>query len=63
MKNIWIVILLLFALVSDGRLLRYQRYRKPRPSGLYRVSPLTGVRIALPSEYDNQFFIVNILII
>lgn len=50
MWNICIVILLLFALNSDGRLLRYQRYRKPRSSGLYRISPLAGVRIALPSE-------------
>ncbi len=50
MMHIWITILLLFAVGSDGQLLRYRKYRKPGPAGLYRTSPLTGERIALPSK-------------
>jgi len=49
-----VILLLLLLLVSeyDGHLSRYHRYREnsPLPSGKYRISPKTGVRIALPSE-------------
>jgi hypothetical protein len=36
----------------DAHLFRYNRHRRnaPSPSGRYRISPKTGVRIALPSK-------------
>lgn len=49
-KIIFLVFLLLI-LENDGRLMRFQRQRHHsfKPSGKYRISPKTGVRIALPS--------------
>jgi hypothetical protein len=49
MMKIVLVLLLLFVAEYDGHLFRYHR-RAPPSSGKYRVSPKTGVRIALPSE-------------
>jgi len=39
-------------LESDGQSRRYQqqRHHSPFPSGKSRISPTTGVRIALPSK-------------
>ncbi len=49
-----IVVLLLLVLVSgyDAHFFGYHRHggNAPSPSGKYRISPKTGVRIALPSE-------------
>jgi hypothetical protein len=49
MMKIAFVLLLLFVAEYDGRLFRYHQ-RAPPSSGKYRISPKTGVRIALPSE-------------
>ncbi|CAF3351316.1 unnamed protein product [Rotaria sp. Silwood1] len=52
-------LLLLLLLVSkcDGHLFRYQRHQPyaPPPSDRYRVSPKTGVRIALPTPEQLQW--------
>ncbi len=52
MRQITFFYLLLIVLGNDGRLIRdqRQRYHSPQPSGKYRISPTTGVRIALPSK-------------
>jgi hypothetical protein len=52
MKKITLLYLLLIVLGSQSRLIRYQRqrHRSPKPSGKYRTSHTTGVRIALPSK-------------
>ena len=50
--KIVLLLLLLLVLESDGRLSRIHRRRgnSPPPSGKYRISPKTGVKIAIPSE-------------
>jgi hypothetical protein len=48
--KIVLFLLLLFVAEYDGHFSRYRR-NAPPPSGKYRISPKTGVRIALPSEY------------
>ncbi len=52
MKTI-VLLLLLLASEYDAYPFRYHQNRQhsPPPSGKYRISPKTGVRIALPSEY------------
>lgn len=50
-----LVFLLVLASVTDGRSSFYRRHPNPaflQPSR-YRISPLTGVRIALPSKSIN----------
>lgn len=46
------LVLLLFAVAYEGHLSRYDLHRQYRPSPFskYRISPKTGVRIALPSK-------------
>jgi hypothetical protein len=52
MKIVLLLLLLLFVSEYEGHVFRYHRHRRhaPRPSGMYRISPTTGVHIALPSE-------------
>ncbi|CAF3627795.1 unnamed protein product [Rotaria socialis] len=51
MMKITFLVVLLFVLKNDGRLTRYQRqrHRSFQSSGKFRISPTTGVRIALPT--------------
>ncbi|CAF4400930.1 unnamed protein product [Rotaria sp. Silwood2] len=51
MIKITFLFLVLFLLKTNGRLIRYQRQRHHSllPSGKYRISPTTGIRIALPT--------------
>ena len=48
-----VFVLLLLASEYEGYTFRYlqQRRRGPSPSGKYRISPRTGVKIALPSKF------------
>ena len=52
MKDIVVALLLVFACENHARYLRYHRPQKPSllPSGKFRISPTTGVRIAVPSK-------------
>ena len=53
MMKIYLLLLLLVILPEyETHLSRFsrRRYNRPLPSGKYRISPKTGVRIALPSE-------------
>jgi hypothetical protein len=52
MAKIVLLLLLLLGSENDGQIMRFQRQRQPSliPSGKSRISPTTGVRIALPSE-------------
>ena len=50
MKSSFFLLLIAFVAENDGRLWESQRHQSPKPSGRYRISPTTGVRIALPSK-------------
>ena len=52
MKKIVVALLILLACENHARYLRYHRPPKPSllPSGKFRISPKTGLRIALPSK-------------
>ena len=47
-----LLLLLFFIPIYESRLLKLHRRQDtvPSPSGKYRISPKTGVRIALPSR-------------
>lgn len=52
MLKIVLILLLLVVFKNDGRLTRNQRqkYYSAQSSRKFRISPTTGVRIALPSK-------------
>ncbi|CAF1177970.1 unnamed protein product [Adineta steineri] len=55
---ILLLLLLLFSVPEyEGHAYRYHRYhgRAPSPSGKYRISPKTGVQIALPTSEQLQW--------
>ncbi len=57
MMKIVLFLLLLFVSESVGHFYRYDRDRRNSPSlsGKYRISPKTGVKIALPSKYKLSY--------